>query len=58
MGGAIHLLLYMSSWRRNFEKYVHLSKKTEGEDHLGDTGADGRLILKWIFQIYDMNGTG
>jgi hypothetical protein len=35
-----------------------LSQKTEGEDHLGDTGADGRIILKWILQIYDMKRTG
>jgi len=25
---------------------------------LGDTGADGRVILKWISHIYTLTGTG
>jgi hypothetical protein len=23
-------------------------------DHLGDPGVDGRIILRWIFRIYDL----
>ena len=28
-------------------------------DHLGDTGEDGRIILRWIFRKWDVGvGTG
>ena len=26
-------------------------------DHLGDTGVDGRIILRWIFRKWDEGGT-
>jgi len=25
-------------------------------DHLGDTGVDGRIILRWIFRKWDVGG--
>jgi len=25
-------------------------------DHLGDPGADGRIILRWIFRKWDVGG--
>jgi hypothetical protein len=30
--------------------YRVLVGKSEGRDHLGDPGIDGRIILKWIFR--------
>jgi hypothetical protein len=27
-------------------------------DHLGDPGADGRIILRWIFRKWDERGHG
>jgi len=24
--------------------------KTEGKDHFGDPGVDGRIILRWLFR--------
>jgi hypothetical protein len=31
-----------------------LVKKPEGRDHLGDTGVDGRIILRWILRKWDV----
>jgi hypothetical protein len=28
--------------------------KLEGRYHLGDTGIDGRIILRWIFRKWDV----
>jgi len=28
------------------------------DDHLGDTGVDGRIILRWIFRKWDVRGYG
>ena len=30
--------------------YRVLVGKTEGKNHLGDPGVDGRIILRWIFR--------
>jgi hypothetical protein len=28
--------------------------KPEGKKHLGDSGVDGRIILRWIFMKWDV----
>jgi len=28
--------------------------KPEGKSHLGDTGVDGMIILRWIFRKWDV----
>jgi hypothetical protein len=33
---------------------VLMGKLGGGRDHLGDPGADGRLILRWIFRKWDV----
>jgi len=33
--------------------YRVLVGKPEGKNHLGDTGADGRIILRWIFRKWN-----
>jgi hypothetical protein len=32
------------------DAYKSRSKNTEGRRHLGNTGVDKRIILKWIFR--------
>jgi hypothetical protein len=32
-------------WWRNFRE----------RDHLGDSGVDGRIIIRWIFRKWDMD---
>ena len=34
--------------------YRVLVGKPEGKSHLGDTGVDGRIILRWIFRKWDV----
>ena len=34
--------------------YRVLVGKPEGRDHLGDPGVDGRIILRWIFRMLDV----
>jgi len=34
--------------------YKVLVEKPEGKNHLGDTGVDGRIILRWIFRMWDV----
>jgi len=29
-------------------------RKSEERDHLGDAGADGRIILRWIFRKWNV----
>ena len=28
--------------------------RPEGRDHLGNQGADGKIILRWIFRMWDV----
>jgi len=44
MGGAC------SAYGRRRGVYRVLVGKPEGKNHLGDTGVDGRIILRWIFR--------
>jgi hypothetical protein len=34
--------------------YRVLVGKSEGKNHWGDTGIDGRIILRWIFRKWDV----
>jgi hypothetical protein len=34
--------------------YRVLLKKSEERDHLGDPGVDGKIILRWIFEKWDV----
>ena len=34
--------------------YRVLAGKSEGKNHLGDPGVDGRIILRWIFKQWDV----
>jgi len=34
--------------------YRVLVEKPEGKEHLGDTGVDGRIIIRWIFRKWDV----
>jgi len=36
--------------------YRALVGKLEGKSHLEDPGIDGRIILKWIFRMWDGKG--
>jgi hypothetical protein len=36
--------------------YRVLVGKLEGKNHLEDPGADGRIILRWIFRKWDVRG--
>jgi hypothetical protein len=42
-------------WRE--ETYIgFLLGKSEGKNHLEDSGVDGRIILRWIFQEVGCGG--
>jgi hypothetical protein len=48
-------------WARHLDRiwekrgtYNVLVGKSEGRDHLGDPGIDGRITLRWIFRKWDM----
>ena len=34
--------------------YRVLMGKPEGKGHRGDTGVDGRIIIRWIFRKWDV----
>ena len=34
--------------------YRVLVGKPEGRNHLGDLGVDGRILLRWIFSLWDV----
>jgi hypothetical protein len=34
--------------------YRFLVGKTEGKNHLGDPGVDGRIILRWILRKWNV----
>jgi hypothetical protein len=42
----VHIFKVKGFWRRNLRE----------RDHLGDSGVDGRIILRWIFRKYDVGG--
>jgi hypothetical protein len=48
----IHLLKFIFA-RKVLLIWVCM-RKTEGRNHLGDPGVDGRIILRWIFRKYDV----
>jgi len=50
MRWAGHVAL-VGEWRGAYRVLVG---KHEGKNHLGDTGVDGRFILRWIFRKWDV----
>jgi hypothetical protein len=38
--------------------YTVLVEKPEGNKHLEDPGVDGRIILRWIFKMWEGAWTG
>jgi len=48
MGGAC------SAYGERTSVYRILVGKPEGEDHLGEPGVDGRIILRWIVRKWDV----
>jgi hypothetical protein len=45
--------LRLSRMGERRDSYRALVGKPEGRSHLEDPGVDGRIILKWIFEMFD-----
>jgi len=50
MGGA-----YSAHGERR-GRYMLLVRNQKERDHLGDPGANGRLLLRWIFRMWNVGG--
>ena len=64
LGGSSICVIYTEWLMRWVEHVAHMREgrgvyrvlvgKPEGKNHWGDPGADGRIILRWIFSKWDV----